>query len=377
VLLFYVWRSLIARLRGNALTMLSIVLFVVGSSVGLTVYSNLKGRLVDATPREHILVLANGAVSEEGSRLDLEAARKVVLLDGLKQDSGAALSTLETVGSVDVNTSNFARYEDPATIRGIDERSLKVHGVTLTAGTAPEAGTLQVIVGRRLAKRHTNLALGGSVFMPGGEAKISGIFEAGGSPYEDELWTPRSAFEVHLKQKYVSSLTVVAESEARVPELVAKINGTKEYSARAIALKNYRESGSGLETILRTVLVLVLLLSIVATSAIATTMNAAVSVRLPEFAAMIAIGIRRGVIARTVLAESLLLAMFGSVLGVAIAELIRNVIGTVKLGAYPIDLDAVAIVPVFGLVLGVIVGLLGGVAPMIQIRRLDIIRKLR
>lgn len=377
MLLFYVWRSLLARLRGNALTMLSIVLFVVGSSVGLTVYANLKGRLVDATPRDHILVLANGAVSEEGSRLDLEAARKVVLIEGLKQDGGAALSTLEMVASVDVNTTNFTRYEDPATLRGIDDRSLKVHGATVIEGAAPAPGTLEVIVGRQLARRYSNLTVGGSLFLPGGEAKITGLFEAGGSPYEDELWTPRAALEVHVKQKYVSSLTVIADAAARVPELVAKINATKEYSARATPLKAYRESGSGLETILRTVLVLVLLLSIVATSAIATTMNAAVTVRLPEFAAMIAIGIRRGVLARTVLAESLLLAMFGAVLGVAISELVRNIIGSVKLGAYPIDLDAVAIVPVFGLVLGVIVGLLGGVAPMFQIRRLDIIRKLR
>src|SRR5882672_6444817 len=97
---FYVWRSLLARLRANIVTMLSITLFVIGSCLGLAVYLGLKRVLVDTTPRENILVLAKGAASEKSSRLDLEAARKAALVDGVARDDGAPLAVRELVSLV-------------------------------------------------------------------------------------------------------------------------------------------------------------------------------------------------------------------------------------------------------------------------------------
>ena len=369
--LFYVYRSLIARLRANLVTMLSIVLFVVGSTVGLTVYLNLEGRLVDSTPPENILVLAKGAVSERGSRLDLEAARKVALLDGIKQ------SARELVATVFVDSTQAGAYNDPVDIRGIDDPSFAVHHAKLLDGALPHPGSLEVMVGHGLARKFPNLAIGSTLYLPGGAAKISGVFGADGGTLEDEVWTPRSALEVHLKMTYSSSTTLVAESPAKVPELVARINGTKEYTAQATSLKAFQETGAGLSTILKTVLVLLILLSVVATAAIATTMNAAVAIRMPELAAMVAIGIRRGVLARMVLWESMLLAAFGALVGIGAAELVRRAIGEVRVGASAIELTAIAIVPAIGLGLGLLVGLIGGLAPSLQVRRLDIIETLR
>ena len=357
--------------------MVSVALFVTGSSLGLAVYLNLRTQLVDTTPPENILVLATGAVSERGSRLDLEAARKVALLDGVKKDGDAPLATQELLASVYVNTSDLSKYDDPVTIRGIDERSLKVHRVTLIEGSLPEPGTLQVMVGKRLAKKFASLKSGSDLFLPGGASRVIGVFEADGSPFEDEVWTQRAALEVHLNQKFSSSTTLVAESAGRVPEIVDKINKSKEYEAHAVSVASYQAAGAGLATILRTVLILLTLLSVVATSAIATTMSAAVASRMPELAAMVAIGIRRGVLARMVIVESALLAVVGALVGVLASELIRRSIGTLTLGATPVELTAKLSVPLLGLALGLFVGLIGGLAPSIAVRRLDIIRTLR
>ena len=73
----------------------------------------------------------------------------------------------------------------------------------------------------------------------------------------------------------------------RVPALVEQINSSKDLRAQAAPVAAFREDLAGLGTITVTVLVLLVLLSLVVTFAIATTMNAAVVMRLPEFAALL------------------------------------------------------------------------------------------
>jgi putative ABC transport system permease protein len=370
--LVYVYRSLRARLRTNVVTVLSIILFVAGSTTGLAVYLDFKRQLVDSTPAENILVLGRGATSEEASRLSLEAAHKIALLPGIRKVDNVPLVTREVVSNVSVNTTDFTRFAPFATVRGIDDQSAAVHGVRLVKGVLPEHGSLQVIVGRRLALKHANLAVGGTLFLPGGESKVSGIFEAGGSRFEDEVWTLREALERHLKTKFSSSVTLVAERADGVPALVAKINSTKELEAQAAPLAAFAEAGAGLGAILRTVLAMLVLLAVVATAAIAATMNAALIARMPELATLAVVGIRRTQLARMVVLESAMLALVGSIIGVLASELVRRQIGMITFGPIPLELTTNATVPLVGLALGLAVGVLGGVAPAIAVLRLDL-----
>jgi len=374
---FYVYRSLRARLRANLITILSIVLFVAGATTGLAVYLDLRRQLVESTPAENIVVLGRGAASEDASRLPLDTAHKVELLDGIRKRDNAPLVTREIVTTAAVNTTDFTKFEQPATVRGIDDRSLAVHGARLLSGTLPAHGSLQVIVGRRLALTHPNLRLGGSLFLPGGESKVSGIFEAGGSRFEDEVWTLREALELHLKAKFSSSTTLVAESAAQVAGLVDKINHSKDLEAQATPLTTFFEAGAGLATVLKTVLAMLVLLAVVATSAIAATMNAAVMIRLPELATLAAIGIRRRRLARMVLVESALLALVGAIVGVVASELVRRSIGMITFGPIPLELTSSPIVPLAGIALGLVVGVIGGLAPALAVRRLDIMTLMR
>ena len=363
-------------MRANTLTMLAICLFVAGACIGVSVYRSLRERLVSTAPAENIVVLSKGAASERSSRLDLEAARKIELLDGVARTDSTPLAARELVANVFVN-SDSVRFQPPVLMRGIDDRSLQVHRAKLVTGTAPAPGSLQVIVGRRVAEQHRELKVGSSLALPGGAAPITGIFAADGSPYEDEVWTLRSALELHLKAQYASSLTLVADSASRVPALVDRINETKDLQAQATSLAALREAGAGMQTILKLVLVLLVLLSVVATAAIATTMNAAVVTRLPELASMVAIGIRRSVLGRLVIIESLLLAIVGAVLGIAISQLVRSQLGTISLGDTPVELalDPIALAVGFGL--AIVVGIVGSIAPSVMVRRLDVIRSMR
>lgn len=365
-----------ARFRANLLTMLSVTLFVTGGTLGLCVYLNMKQQLVSSAPPENILVLVKASASENTSRLQPEVARNLAVLDGVKKIDNQPAVARELVAMIAVNL-DFSQFQRSVAIRGIDERSPAIHGAKITQGAMPEAGSLQVIVGRRIARKYPHLKVGGSIHMPGGECPIVGIFEADGAPFEDEIWTERPALELHLKVKFSSSVTVVAASEAEVPSLVQRINTTKQLDARATPVAEFRKTGAGLDTILRLVLVLLILLSVVATSAIATTMSAAVLLRMPEFAALVAIGIRRGVLARLVILESTLVALLGAIIGVVLSELLRRQIGILELGDMPVELVNLPIVPVVGAVLGAAVGVIGGLAPSLAVKKLDVITSLR
>jgi putative ABC transport system permease protein len=373
----YIYRSLIARARANTFTVLAIALLVTGGSLGLAYYRNLDRMLVQSATPEDVIVLAKGAPSEEDSQLDLESANKVAVLDGIRSEGAVRLVARELVSFVYLNTADFSRYYDATPIRGIDAASFAVHRAHVIAGSPPQDGTLQVVLGRRIAKRFPELKLGDDVYLPGGAARISGLFEAGGSPHEDEVWTPRAALENHIKTKTSTSMSIVATDAAHAAALVDKINSSKDLEVQASPLSTLREHNAGLRTVVKIVLLMLLLLLLVATFSIATTMNAAVAVRLPELAAIAAIGIRKKVLARVVLAESVLLALAGAVLGVIAGELVRSQVGILSLGESPLELVAMASVPLVGVGLALVAGLSGGLAPSLRVRRMSIVDTLR
>lgn len=371
--MFYVYRSLLARFRANALTMLAVCLFVVGASLGLSFYFGLQSMLVDTTPPENIIVLSKGASSEGGSKIALDTARKVVLLDGVKKAGDVPLAVRELVTRVYL----IEQDPKPVPIRGIDDQSLAVHRASLVTGAMPAPGTLEIVLGRRVAERYPKLKIGDDIALPAGPSRITGIISAQGGPMEDEVWTLRSALEVHLNVKFSSSVTLVADSQDRVAALADQINQSKDLEAQAVPVTKLRERMADLGTIARVVLVLLILLSIVATFALATTMSAAAAVRMPELAALAAIGIHRSVLGRIILFESILLGVVGALIGLGVSTLIRSQIGSISLGENPVELAGTATVLLIGIGLGVAVGVIGGITPAMRVARLDIMQSLR
>jgi ABC-type lipoprotein release transport system permease subunit len=370
VMFRYAYRSLLARTRSTAITAISVALIVMGATLGVAYHASLQNVLV-TDPATHIIVVSKGAASESESRLSLESANKLAVLDGVK------VTARELVSSVFLSTQDYSRFEEPKTIRGIDEHSIEVHHVTLVEGKLPAPGSLEVIVGRRLARDHTELVPGYEVALPGGAGKVSGIFAADGSTFEDEVWTLRPALELHLDVKTSSSMTLVAADAARVPQLVATINASKDLDATAQPASDFRADRGGLATVARSVLILLILLTIIATFAVATTMSSAVQVRLPELGALAAIGIPKRTLARIVLTESLLLGVVGALVGTGIGAIVALIAGRTPVGAHPVEISFAPTLVGLGLVLGFAIGLIGALIPILRVRRLDVLSVLR
>jgi ABC-type lipoprotein release transport system permease subunit len=375
VLASYALKSLLARIRANTLTILAIALLVVGGTLGVAFESSLANIVVDAAPPENIIVMSDGAIDETDSTLDRDHVEKIAVSDGVAKRDGKPLVSRELVGHVYLNTSDGS--DAPTVIRGVDDLAMTVDHVTMIAGKQPQIGSLEIMIGRRVARQFPDLTIGSEIVLKAGASRISGIFEARGAAYEDEVWMLRPGLELDMESKNVSSVNLVMESAAARQAILTKINASKDLAARALALTDYREAGAGLHTIVRIVLVMLLGLAIVVTFAIAMTMNAAVAVRIPELAVLAAIGLRTRVLARTIVFESMLLGFAGAVLGLVASELVRRQIATVSLGEIPVDLEFSLVALVVGFALGIAVGLFGAIKPALTTRRLSILEALR
>src|SRR4051812_27234307 len=95
----YAYRSLLARFRANAITMLSVSIFITGATIGLSYYASLR-HVALSVPAENIVVVSKSGSTEGDSRLNLEAARKVMLLDGIKKVNDTPLAAREFVSRV-------------------------------------------------------------------------------------------------------------------------------------------------------------------------------------------------------------------------------------------------------------------------------------
>ncbi len=373
----YALRSLLARLRMNAVTLLCISLFVMASSLALMVYVSVKRDSSASTPPENVLVLSKGARSdfEARSEIDRAVAGNVVALPGIRRDGNLVLAAREQVSWITVGIDR-RRYQGPTVIRSIDEATFAVHQLKILEGRMPADGSLELLVNRQLQRVYPHLKLGSELSLPGGTSPIVGVYEGRSGL---GLLTPRAALGRHVKREVVSSITLVAESIDRVPELVNRINGNKALNVTAAPTAELLARALGLAKILRIVFALTLLLALVAIIAIVTTMNAAVAVRLPELAALIAIGIRRQKLASMITVECVLLALTGALLGAGAAELLRQNSGALPRGVIPVpvDLSFSLIVPLASVGLGTLAGLLGSIAPMLSVRRLNIMETLR
>jgi putative ABC transport system permease protein len=376
LLWLYAYRSLLARIRANAVTMLSVSIFIAGATMGLSYYLSLRSVVV-SVPDENIVVVSKSAVTEGDSKLALESARKVVLLDGVKKLDNTPVAARELVSRVFVASQTVGQYEPPSRLRGIDDRSVLIHHVKIVEGAPPKPNSLELLIGRRVAQHYPHVKIGYEFPMPGGPSRVAGIFTADGGAFEDEIWTPRAALEIHLNQKRTSSVTLVAENAGRVGEIIDKINGSKELDARAESVAEFRANLLGLASVARTVLLLLVMLSVVAIFTIATTMSSAVATRVPELAALVAIGVRRRSLGWTIFLESALLGLVGAIVGVIASAIVISQLGYIPIGSNPIDIVNSPIALTIGLALGLLAGIVGGSAPAFRVRRLNVLTALR
>ncbi|PAW72233.1 MAG: hypothetical protein B9S38_05455 [Verrucomicrobiia bacterium Tous-C4TDCM] len=256
-----------------------------------------------------------------------------------------------------------------AVFRGVTPQALHVHPeVRLVAGGFPTAGQLMAgrLAWRKLGLAEADLKPGRQVVLDGQPMTISGTFAAPGTVLESELWTTLGDLRVLAKRETISCVVLRLDDPADFAEadLFAKQRLDLELSA-------LRESDyyARLSSFFKPLRVMTWITAgLIAAGAVfggINTLYAAFASRVREMATLQAIGFGRGALLASLVQESTLACLGGTLLA-SIAALLLLDGRTVpfSIGAFTLEIGPG--VALTGILTGLFLGLLGALPPAIR-----------
>ncbi len=317
----YNLRSLAVRKTTTVATALGIALVVFVLAAALMLSAGIKKTLGVSGRDDNAIVLRKGSDNELSSTLDVSAVNVILGAPGVKKDEkGVPLGVGEVivVGAMEkIGASGFTNVQ----IRGVTENAMKFRPeVHVVAGQAPKPGSDEVMVGQRIRGRFKGTDLGESFDLRKNRpVKVVGVFEAGGSSFESEVWVDVDTLRAsYSRGASTSSVRVRLDSPAAFDAFKMSIESDKQYGYLAMRETEYFEKqSSGTSTFVSALGTLIsVFFSIGAMIGAMITMYAAVANRQREIGTLRALGFSRGSILTSFLLESIALAMIGGVVGV-------------------------------------------------------------
>lgn len=269
------------------------------------------------------------------------------------------------------------------TLRGVEPMGITIRkDFRITQGRLFRPGVQEVIVGSGAAGQFAGLEVGRALRFRGSTWTVVGHFESGGS-YDSELWSDVQTVQSAWQRAGVSSVLAQLKQESMLPAMAARLKEDPQLDVEAKSqLEFYRgQSGNLTATIGVLAGIVAFIMAIGATFGALNTMYSAVSARTREIGTLRALGFGALPVITSVMAESLLLSLSGGLLGALFAYVVFNGYAVSTLGGgFTQVAFQFAVTPnlvVTGLLLAVVIGFLGGLAPAIRAARLPVTAALR
>lgn len=239
----------------------------------------------------------------------------------------------------------------------------------LVAGRWFTPGSQDIVVGRSVADSFRGFALGRDVSLAGKSWTIVGIFESPGTVWASEIWGDvrtvhslkggASAQSVRLQLRSEADMAAVKSTLESSPQLHVSVRAEDEY---------FRSQSRGTMTIIEKLgWPLALAMALGALAGALNTMYSSVAARSGEIATLRILGFGGTSTFLSTLAEAIVLAATGAVIGTALATLAFDNLGASTLGANltQVAFDLRVSWPVVrkAWILAMAVGLIGGILP--------------
>jgi putative ABC transport system permease protein len=307
--------------------------------------------------------------------ITLDSVKLVQDKPGVARDqNGTPLVTQEVVGVVPfplISTGTDANVQ----VRGVSPNVLSVRKfVKIDKGRMFQPGLSELVVGKNASTTYAGLKLDNTVNFGGGRWKIVGVFDAGGSAFDSEVWCDSKILNEVLKRpdNVFQSATIHLTSPAAFNEFRDAVTKDPQLNLDVMTEVDYYAKQSRTMTTLITVLggMVAFIMAIGAVFGALNTMYSAVAERGREIATMRAVGFGGGSVVFSFLIEALLISFVGGVLG-CLAVLPLNGFTTQTLNfqtfsnlafAFKITLDLL----IGGVVFALVMGVLGGLPPAIR-----------
>lgn len=382
--LSYSFRNLWTRRLTTVLTAAGMALVVFVFAAILMLAEGLRKTLVETGSYDNVVVIRKAAVSEVQSGVDRRQASIVETEPEVALGSnGRRLLAKELVVLITLPKRGTNKPSN-VTIRGIGESSMLLRPqVKLVAGRMPRAASSEIIAGRSIANRFQGAGIGEFLHFGMREWMVVGIFDAGNTGFNSEIWGDADLLMQAFRRPVYSSVIFKLRDSAQFQKAKTGIEGDPRLTLEAKReTRYYEEQSEMMAKFLRILgLSLTVIFSLGATIGAMITMYAAVANRTAEIGTLRALGFQRRNILTAFLAESLLLGFIGGILGLFFASFMQLLtISTMNFQTFSELAFKFSLTPGIvtkALIFALGMGFIGGVLPAFRAARMNIVEALR
>ena len=380
----YIARNLWVRRVTTLLTAGGMALVVYVFATVLMMSEGIRATLVATGQPDNVMVLRKGAGAEINSGIERGQAQVLSTLPGIATDAlGRPLVSAEPVVLINLPKRSNGKPSN-VTVRGTSELGLQLRpGVQIVEGRMFRPGTSEIVVGQATAGGFAGIDLGASLRFAGRDWLIVGRFESGRSGFDSEIWGDAEQMLQAFRRGAYSIVVFRLTDSGWFDTTQARIEADPRLQLEAKPeIRFYAEQSEALATFINILgLSLALIFSIGAVVGAMITMFAAVASRIGEIGTLRALGFRRGAVLTAFMAESLLLAALGGVVGLAAASVMQAVdVSTTNFQTFAELAFRFVLTPQIAwqaFAFALAMGLVGGFIPAWRAARLQIVDCLR
>lgn len=382
--LSYSFRNLLTRRLTTFLTAIGMALVVFVFASILMLSAGLEKTLVDTGSDDNVIVTRKSANSEVQSGVERQQAAIVESLPGIATGSdGEPLLAKELVVLISLPKRGSDKPAN-VVIRGISQASIKLRPqVRMAEGRLPRPGSAEIIAGSSIAKRFKGGGIGESLRFGMRDWTVVGIFDAGATGFNSEIWGDANQLMQAFRRPVYSSVTFKLASSGDFPLVKARLDADPRLTLDVRReTQYYRDQSEAMAKFLRILgFSLTVIFSLGAIIGAMITMYAAVANRVAEIGTLRALGFQRASIMYAFLMEAFLLGLTGGVTGLLCASFLQLItISTMNWQTFSelaFSFTLTFDIAWKSLLFSIMMGLIGGVIPAVRASRLKIVDALR
>lgn len=379
----YNFRNLLVRRTTTLMTAFSITLTVAVFVVLMALAQGLQTSLSATGQALNVIVMREGSQSEATSSVTRDSLQVIKYLEGIaKNDKGEPWVSPELIVLLNLPRRGQTQGSN-VTIRGLGPDGPRLRPeFRLVDGRFFKSGLREVIVSKKISERFQNCRLGDKLKFAKGYWTVVGLFTAGNTAYDSEIWTDANDLGADFDRDAYSTVMVRASEGGALARLRDQIANDRRLHLKPQTEKDYYESQTRFAAPIKALgLFIAALMAVGASFAAMNTMYAAVARRTKEIGTLRVVGFSRGSILLSFVIESVLIAAVGGILGCLLALPVNGITtGTTNFATFSEVAFNFHVTPGLlanGMIFSVLMGLLGGFFPAWRAAHENIVTALR
>jgi putative ABC transport system permease protein len=380
----FIARNLWSRRLTTLLTASGLALVVFVFAAVLMLNAGLHATMVTTGQYDNVILIRSSAETEVQSSVTRAQADAAISNPAVALSvEGLPLASRETVVLISLDKRGSGQRSN-VLIRGVGPYALALRPrLRLVAGRMFHAGASEIVAGASVARRFSRAGLGERMRFGQREWTVVGLFDAGNSGFDSEIWGDADQLMQAFRRPSYSSIVLRLADSERFERFRKEIETDPRLTLEAKREQVfYSDQTRALSTFINILgLTLSVVFSIGAVIGAAVTMYASVANRVREIGTLRALGFQRRSILAAFLVEALMLGLAGGVAGLACAALMQLVsFSTTNFQSFSELAFGFRLTPAIAaesMLFALAMGLVGGFLPALRAARLEIVDALR